>query len=247
MLFMKKIHLFFCLVLTACSPSNQPTASQIIDKSVSTYGWDQEAFSISFDFRDYHYDLIRKPSFYSYQRLTEKEGILIRDVMTSKAKLKRYQDDEQIVLKDSLQEVYSNALNAVMYFFQLPKPLKDGAVISELLGTTNIAEKAYWTLKISFTEQGGGSDFQDEYRYWIDKENYQIAYLAYNYLTDGGGTRFRSAKNIRKQKGFIFQDYINYRPKAKFISLDSLPLLFEQKKLIEVSQIENKNIQILKR
>jgi hypothetical protein len=61
-------------------------------------------------------------------------------------------------------------------------------------------------------------------------------------LTDGGGTRFRKAINKRKIKGFLFQDYINYKSREKFANLDSLPVLFQQGELNELSLIENKNI-----
>ena len=71
-----------------------------------------------------------------------------------------------------------------------------------------------------------------------------LDYLAYNYLTDGGGTRFRKAKNLRKIKGFLFQDYINYKPQVKISSLDSLPHLFEKDSLEILSIIENKNIKV---
>ena len=242
---MKKIIFLFCFYLMACAPSNEPTAAQIIQKSITAYGWDQQEFKTVFDFRDYQYELIRKPGFYSYQRTTTKKGITIQDVMTSQKKLQRFQDGSPIELKDSLIHVYSNSLNSVMYFFQLPKPLKDPAVISEFIGTTTIYEKSYWTLKVRFSEDGGGEDFQDEYRYWIDPDTGYIHYLAYNYLTDGGGVRFRRAKNIRKEKGFVFQNYTNYKPHKTYTALDSLPLLFEMGKLIEISQIENKNIQVL--
>ena len=102
----------------------------------------------------------------------------------------------------------------------------------------------YWTLKISFDQEGGGDDFQDEFRYWINQKNHQIDYIAYNYLTDGGGTRFRKALNKRKHQGLLFQDYINFKPETKFPPLDSLPWLLEQDKLLEVSRIEKKNIKV---
>ena len=100
------------------------------------------------------------------------------------------------------------------------------------------------TIKITFNQEGGGEDFQDEYRYWISQEDHKIAYLAYNYLTDGGGTRFRKVQNAREINGIGIQDYVNYKPYQKFISLDSLPQLFEKDSLIEVSLIENKNIKV---
>ena len=135
-------------------------------------------------------------------------------------------------------------MNSVIYFFQLPKPLEDRAVNPILLNPIEIEGNEYWSLRITFDEEGGGNDFQDEFRYWINKENYHIDYFAYNYLTDGGGTRFRKAKNLRKINGFLFQDYINYKPQEKIISLDSLPLLFEKDSLEILSIIENKNIKV---
>ena len=38
---------------------------------------------------------------------------------------------------------------------------------------------------MTFKENGGGKDYQDEFRYWININNGQIDYLAYNYLTEG--------------------------------------------------------------
>ena len=67
---------------------------------------------------------------------------------------------------------------------------------------------------------------------------------AYNYLTDGGGVRFREAKNIREIDGFLFQDYNNYKPKNKATALDSLPKLFEKASLLLISEIKNKNIKV---
>ena len=167
--------------------------------------------------------------------------------MTSNSKLRRYLDEIPLKLSDSLKDIYSNSLNSVMYFFQLPRPLNDPAVIADYDGEKIISNKVYWTLKVKFQEKDGGKDFQDEFRYWIDPKTGYIDYLAYSYLTDGGGTRFRKAKNIRENNGFIFQDYTNLRPAKKFTSLDSLPILYENGKLILVSEIENKNIKVLNR
>ena len=66
--------------------------------------------------RDYRYKLTRKPDFFSYQRSTVKKGVLVRDVMTSNSKLKRYLDENPFILSDSLTDIYSNSLNSVMYF-----------------------------------------------------------------------------------------------------------------------------------
>ena len=241
----KKIILLF-LILVSCSNSSHISTSQIINKSIKAHGWYQDVFSIVFDFRDYQYELKRKNKFYSFQRTTKKEGNVVKDLMSSKKKLKRFINDKSVELSDSMTNVFSNSLNSVMYFFQLPRPLKDQAVITKYLGLAKIFNEKYWTIKVTFKENGGGKDYQDEFRYWININNGYIDYLAYNYLTEGGGTRFRQAVNKQSNKGFIFQDYINFKPNVKFVSLDSLPILFEAGNLIKVSIIKNKNIQVTK-
>lgn len=243
---MKKKIFFLFLILISCSDSSRISTNVIINKSINAHGWNQDYFSIVFDFRNYQYELIRKNKFYSFQRTTKKEGMVVKDLMSSKKKLNRFINDEYVELGDSLTNVFSNSLNSVMYFFQLPGPLKDQAAIPKYLGLTKILNKKYWIIKVKFKKNGGGKDYQDEFRYWINTNNGQIDYLAYNYLTDGGGTRFRKAVNKRFNQGFIFQDYLNYKPNVKFISLDSLPILFEENKLIKVSNIENKNIIVTK-
>ena len=241
----KKIILLF-LILVSCSNSSRISTSQIINKSIKAHGWDQDDFSIVFDFRDYQYELKRKNKFYSFQRTTKKEGNVVKDLMSSKKKLKRFINNKSVELSDSMTNVFSNSLNSVMYFFQLPRPLKDQAVITKYLGLAKIFNEKYWTIKVTFKENGGGKDYQDEFRYWININNGQIDYLAYNYLTEGGGTRFRQAVNKQLNQGFIFQDYINFKPNVKFVSLDSLPILFEAGNLIKVSNIKNKNIRVSK-
>ena len=243
--FQKIVFPIFLFFLSCQSPKSE-NAQEIIQKALHQSGFDKSSFSIDFDFRDYHYTLIRKPSFYSFSRSTIQKDVEVKDVMTSSKPLQRFIDGKMILLSDSLQRVYSNSLNSVMYFFQLPKPLQDTAAINELVGAVVIHGETYWTLKVTFKEEGGGEDFQDEYRYWINQKNHEIDYLAYNYLTDGGGTRFRRAVNKRKIEGIFFQDYVNYKPFQKFEQLDSLPSLFEQEELQQVSLIENKNIRVVK-
>ncbi|MDA8612186.1 deoxyribose-phosphate aldolase [Flavobacteriaceae bacterium] len=243
--FQKIVFPIFLFFLSCQSPKSE-NAQEIIQKALHQSGFDKSSFSVDFDFRDYHYTLIRKPSFYSFSRSTIQKDVEVKDVMTSSKPLQRFIDGKMILLSDSLQRVYSNSLNSVMYFFQLPKPLQDTAAINELVGAVVIHGETYWTLKVTFKEEGGGEDFQDEYRYWINQKNHEIDYLAYNYLTDGGGTRFRRAVNKRKIEGIFFQDYVNYKPFQKFEQLDSLPSLFEQEELQQVSLIENKNIRVVK-
>jgi hypothetical protein len=147
MISLPKNLLFFLLLFTACQPPNSNTVEEIIKQSNVVYGFDNQAYQIDFDFRDYHYSLERSQGFYSYSRQTFKEEKKIVDLMTTVDKLKRFENDSLIVLQDSIRKLYSNSLNSVMYFFQLPRPLQDPAVNAELLNSVVIEGNPYWTLK----------------------------------------------------------------------------------------------------
>ena len=144
---MKKIILLIIILQAfSCHDQQSLTAENLIAKSVEAYGFDKIKLALEFDFRDYHYELIRKPSFYSYSRETQKEGKRIKDVMNSEKKLQRYVNDSLISLSDSITNVYSNSLNSVLYFFQLPKLLQDPAVIAGIKDPIQIKGILYWTL-----------------------------------------------------------------------------------------------------
>ena len=237
-----KCTLPFLLLLLACKDINDKTVEEIINKSIEVSGFNTNEIDITFDFRAYHYEFFRKDYNFTYARTTIKDDKKIRDELSSTKGLKRFIDSVPESLTDSLAMVYSNSLNSVMYFFQLPKPLLDGAVYSELLDEIKIEGATYWTIKVYFSEEGGGDDYQDEYRYWINQDTYEIDYLAYNYTSEGGGIRFRKAINKKRVKGILFQDYQNFSPSNKFEPLDSLPQIYEDGLLPQISLIENKNI-----
>ena len=234
------------LLSFACQSPKEKKVEEIINTAVVNSGFDSAIFSVNFDFRDHHYSLKQKPSFYFFSRSIIQKEVEVKDLMTSNQPLKRYLDGVPIKISDSIRGVYSNSLNSVMYFFQLPKPLQDPSVIKVLMSSIEINGYSYWTIKVTFKEEGGGEDYQDEYRYWINQNNYEIDFLAYNYQSDGGGTRFRRAINKRKINGMFFQDYENYKPFQIFEQLDNLPKLFEQGNLELISLIENKNIIVIK-
>jgi hypothetical protein len=93
-------------------------------------------------------------------------------------------------------------------------------------------------------EDGGGVDFEDVYHYWFDTEDYSLDYLAYSFLVNDGGIRFRKAINRRKIDGVVFQDYENYKPKINTRALDSIGNLFNDGQLELLSLIENENIKL---
>ena len=200
---------------------------------------------ISFDFRNRHYVANRQGGAYSYERIfTDKENQKIHDTLTNDS-FQRTTNGEKTAVPKEKAMAYSSSINSVIYFALLPFNLKDPAVVKEYLGEEIIDNRPYYKVKVTFHQEGGGEDYDDEYVYWIHKANYTMDYLAYNYHVDGGGARFRSAYNIRNSRGIRFADYVNYKPMEKDNrAVESFGKLFQDGQLKELSRIETENINV---
>ncbi len=140
---------------------------------------------------------------------------------------------------------YSNSINSVHYFAQLPYGLNAPAAQKELVGETIIKGEPYFEITVKFTKEGGGEDYEDRFIYWIHMENYTVDYLAYSYTTDDGGMRFREAYNVREVSGIRFVDYNNYKPGSLDVALTDLDDLFEKGELILLSKIETESVGVV--
>jgi hypothetical protein len=116
-------------------------------------------------------------------------------------------------------------------------------VNKKLLGETQIGGNKYYKVEVTFDEENGGEDFEDIYIYWINKETFRPDYLAYEFSTDGGGSRFREAFNERIINGIRFVDYKNYKA-ADTISVYNLEALFKSKELELLSTIQLEDISV---
>jgi len=231
------------LAVTGCKDQQQPNPETLVNKSIVAHGMDKiYGKQLQFKFRDREYRLYRDSLTYVYTRITDDS---IEDVLHSVEGFSRIVNGKPIRLADSMAVKYSSSVNSVLYFFQLPLVLNDPAVKKEYLGTRIIKDSEYHTIKITFAQEGGGEDFEDEFRYWIHTGTLEIDYLAYSYLTDGGGIRFREAFNKRRLADILLQDYRNYKPPSLEISLDSLPAMFEKDKLELLSIIENTDVDFI--
>lgn len=242
---MKNVKLIFIFALFGYACTTPPDAKEIVKRSVEAYGADEfEDKIVSFDFRDKHYTVNRTSENYIYTRSFSDSLGYVEDSLINSSRLTRSINKKQVDLTEEWQTKYGNSVNSVLYFFQIPYVLNDPAVNKSLIGTAVINEEPYFAIEVTFDTEGGGEDYEDEYRYWIHQRTYFIDFFAYNYQTDGGGTRFRQAINRKKVNGLTVQDYINYRAKVKFPPLDSLPVMFEREELLEVSRIYNENIEV---
>ena len=220
-------------------------AQEVINQAIMAHG--QHLFenaTLSFLFRDKQYSARRFDAEYIYTRSFKDGSALIEDILINSTDFSRKKNGVSIEIEKEWANKYSKSINSVLYFFQLPYLLNDPAVKKTYQGVRQIKDKDYNQIKVSFQVENGGDDFNDEYLFWINMNNFEMDYFAYNYITDSGGVRFRSAINKRRVDGLLIQDYINYTPENKKTSLPDLIKLFEKGALIEKSVIVNSEINL---
>lgn len=220
-------------------------AEKIIDATIEAHGGSlYDEASYSFVFRKKAYTFHNNKSEYTYTVKHAEKGNEISDVLEN-GKLTRTLNGTLTELSAKEYNKYKEALNSVIYFATLPHKLNDKAVQKKYMGTTIIKSVPYKVVEVTFGQEGGGKDFDDEFYYWINGTTNMIDYLAYSYATNGGGVRFRSAYNVREVEGIYFQDYINWKA-AVGTPLEQLPSLYEEDKLKELSRILVEDIVHLK-
>jgi hypothetical protein len=216
-------------------------ADSIVDRAIEAHGgklYDNADYS--FVFRGTKYRFQNNETTYAYSSEIQKGDSLIKNVMTPDKFERSINSNLQALNKEKTSQ-YSEALNSVIYFAMLPYKLQDASVNRKFIEETTIKDKQYDVVGVTFGQDGGGRDFDDEFHYWINKQTHKIDYIAYNYRTNNGGVRFRTAFNTRVIDGITFQDYINYEAPLE-TPLKDLPILYEQGKLKEVSQILTETI-----
>ncbi len=242
--FFKQIVLI-CSVVSMLLGCKSNDAQYIIDRAIKVSGGSLiDSSSINFNFRDRHYIAKRNKGDFLYGRLTVNLTDSILDILTN-AGFERFVNNSPVNTPDSMAVKYSSSVNSVHYFSILPYGLNDSAVNKNYLGKVTIKNKLYHKIKITFNEEGGGEDFEDEFIYWVDVKTFKVDYLAYSYAEDDGmGLRFREAYNERYIKGIRFVDYINFKPFDKNARLLSLDSLYEAGGLKELSRIKLDQIKV---
>ena len=247
---------FVLLIYAACNQAAAPdqaqtppisdTAQYALDQALLRHGSALiDTSRIAFDFRDRHYIAIRNGGRFQYERIwtdTVTKAIT-RDVLTNKG-LTREVNGRVTPLSAKDSSAYANSVNSVIYFALLPYFLNDPAVRKTYLGKTTIKGIAYHKIGVTFGAENGGKDFQDQYIYWIRQDNFTLDYLAYNYIVDGGGARFRQAYNLRPVNGLLIADFINFKPKSDSRDVVRFDRLFESDSLEELSRIVLENVAV---
>jgi Family of unknown function (DUF6503) len=232
------------ILIFAFSCTKTLTVDEIIDHSIEAYGGQKVYNSaIEFDFRKKHYlAKYHNHKFILSRTFSDSTGQIV-DALTNEG-FTRMLNDSIVSLDEEWAGKYSRSVNSVVYFFRIPFILKDEAVKPELLGVATLKDNTYYKIRVSFSEEGGGDDFDDSFIYWVNQENFHIDYFAYSYSTDGGGKRFREAINPRTVNGLYTVDYINYKPKDMKVAIEDYDKYFLEDGMKELSRIENENVSI---
>ncbi|MDR7131375.1 hypothetical protein J2X69_003739 [Algoriphagus sp. 4150] len=240
-----KYHFVFLLGLAVISCKSRTEAEKIVDKAISAHGG--EAYSnskIEFDFRDIHYTIFKTADRYEYIReFSDSTGKVI-DVLNNDGFVRTVNGAKIDTLSEEWIGKYSRSVNSVAYFAFLPYGLNDPSVFKTSLGKTEIKGKKYDLIKVTFAEEGGGEDFDDEFLYWISTDDSTVDYMAYSYHTDGGGVRMREVSAVQEVGGIRFQNYLNFMPEDETVSVEKMQKLYESGELELLSEINLENIKV---
>lgn len=238
------------LMLLGCSDAEQESsnsAEEIIDRVYHEHGSDRlDQSVVSFDFRGARFTARHDQGIYRYERsYVDPSGRKIREVLSNDS-LYRTVESRRQDLSQSQRLSLETTVNSVVYFALLPYFLKDPAVQARRLGTDSVRGEPYHEIEVTFQKEGGGRDWQDRFVYWIHSDQYTMDYLAYYYHTDGGGSRFREAVNVRRVNGVRFADYLNYTAQTDTLgtAVEDYVQLFENNALEQVSEVRIDNIEV---
>ncbi len=234
--------LLFILLLLSCD--SPPAARKIVNRAIEKHGGKKYKHSrVSFDFRGRHYVAERKGGRFTYIREFDNKEGLVKDILTNEG-FTRLLNGDTVKLPRSKAEAYKNSTNSVIYFAFLPFSLNDPSVNKEYIGLKELKGNHYHKIRVTFDPSDEVGEHQDTYIYWFDKDDYSMDYFAYLFHTDGGGIRFRDAKNVREINGIVFADYYNYALSDTTIALSVTDSLFSKGKLELLSEINLKNVKV---
>ncbi len=223
--------------------SGSLTAQSIVDRAIEVHGG--SAFDnshITFDFRGINFDVWRKDGMFRYTRTYSDTSGQIVEIMSNEG-FERTADGEPYEMNEREFLKYTEDVNSVIYFALLPYKLNDPPVKHDLRGTKTIEGRPYYEIAVSFEQEGGGRDWDDQFVYWFNVETGTMDYLAY-YYTQRGTARFRKAQNIRTIGGIRFADYLNFRADTMGVDVANASVAFDAGELDLLSEILTENVSV---
>lgn len=238
---------FLSLSCTRKDAANQETASPeevLLDKALA-YHFENgsDSLQVSFQMRGRDYTASLHNGAFEYTRqYTDTSGAYAATLTNLGLVETRNGAPILYSTKDSISR--AGGVNSVIYFSLLPIFLKDEAVNICCMQREVIDGKAYDRLEVRFSQDGGGTDNDDVYLYWIDPLDGSMDFLAYSFQVNERGTRFRKATNPRRVNGVLFQDYINFIGPSDPDSLTYISSAYRENRLDTLSLIELENLSV---
>lgn len=242
---LKYLFVFLCGLTVFTSCNSRTEAEKIIDKAIEAHGGDiYNNSKVEFDFRKIHYTILKTPDRFEYIReFSDSTGNVV-DLLNNEGFVRTVNGAKIDTLSEEWIGKYSRSVNSVAYFALLPYGLNDPSVFKTSLGETELNGEKYDLIKVTFTEEGGGDDFDDEFLYWIGTDDSIIDFMAYSYHTDGGGVRMREVSAVQEVGGIRFQNYLNLKPADESVSVEKMQELYESGDLELLSEINLENIKV---
>lgn len=239
------LFLFLAVLALIASCQSRTESEKIIDDAIEAHGGDAYTNSkIEFDFRNIHYTIFKTPDRFEYIReFSDSTGNVV-DILNNDGFVRTVNGVKIDTLSEEWIGKYSRSVNSVAYFAFLPYGLNDPSVFKESLGETEINGEKYNLIKVTFAEEGGGDDYDDEFLYWIGIEDSIVDFMAYSYHTDGGGVRMREVSAVNKVGGIRFQNYLNLKPEDETVHVEKMQELYESGDLELLSEINLENIRV---
>lgn len=242
-----RFHFFIVLagLVLFASCDSRTEAEKIVDNAIEAHGGDAYTISkIEFNFRNIHYTILKTPDRFEYIReFMDSTGNVV-DLLNNDGFVRTVNGAKIDTLSEEWTGKYSRSVNSVAYFAFLPYGLNDPSVYKASLGQTEIKGEKYELIKVTFAEEGGGDDFDDEFLYWIGADDSIVDYMAYSYHTDGGGVRMREVSAVNEVGGIRFQNYINLKPTDESVPVEKMQELYEAGELVVLSEINLENIKV---
>jgi len=160
--------------LTLMSSASSPEAAALLQSTINAHGGTKyETAHYAFVFRNKNYTFHNNHGEYTYTLSQEKDGVGYHDVLTNDS-FTRSKNGVQQSLTQKQTTAYTEGVNSVVYFATLPHKLNDPAVNVSHEGITTISNKKYQVMKVTFDQEGGGRDFEDNYYYWVNDSTYKL-------------------------------------------------------------------------
>ncbi len=239
------LFLFISAMALFASCTSRTEAEKIVDKAIEAHGGDAYYNSkIEFDFRKIHYSILKTPDRFEYIReFSDSIGNVV-DVLNNEGFVRTVNGAKIDTLSEEWIGKYSRSVNSVAYFALLPYGLNDPSVFKTLMGETMLNGETYDLIKVTFAEEGGGDDYDDEFLYWIGIDDSIVDFMAYSYHTDGGGVRMREVSAVQEVGGIRFQNYLNLKPADESVAVEKMQELYEAGELELLSEINLENIKV---